>query len=250
MQPDFHDFGSGLRYRTTVKPSFRSVMRFYLLVSIYENTSFWRFLSFLTAGNKSYCGTLQHLTHPQQSTDSPIPEPVSSSKRQALQRKPFALSPVPTQTSSRLRTHGTSVPSTPQNLPGALIRTPGAHPATPPMRPSLPKVACNSRTGVTQHHEMIRTSNILRGNCMRNCGTPRRPLSKSHVIPPGPHSSTAQKPRNINDPISKPETSSRELRAKLLRLRSQGQDTHAYARPEAAEPRLQRIRIGNKHPDR
>ena len=134
MQPDFHDFGSGLRYRTTVKPSFRSVMRFYLLVSIYENTSFWRFLSFLTAGNKSYCGTLQHLTHPQQSTDSPIPEPVSSSKRQALQRKPFALSPVPTQTSSRLRTHGTSVPSTPQNLPGALIRTPGAHPATPQAR--------------------------------------------------------------------------------------------------------------------
>ena len=132
MQPDFHDFGSGLRYRTTVKPSFRSVMRFYLLVSIYENTSFWRFLSFLTAGNKSYCGTLQHLTHPQQSTDSPIPEPVSSSKRQALQRKPFALSPVPTQTSSRLRKHRTSVPSRPQKLPGALIRTTSA----PPMRPS------------------------------------------------------------------------------------------------------------------
>ena len=172
MQPDFHDFGSGLRYRTTVKPSFRSVMRFYLLVSIYENTSFWRFLSFLTAGNKSYCGTLQHLTHPRQSTDSPIPEPVSSSKRQALQRKPFALSPVPTQTSSRLRTHGTSVPSTPQNLPGALIRTPGAHPATPqartqphprraphprpshaPATPSL-NIACNSRTGVTQQREV------------------------------------------------------------------------------------------------
>ena len=137
MQPDFHDFGSGLRYRTTVKPSFRSVMRFYLLVSIYKNTSFWRFLSFLTAGNKSYCGTLQHLTHPQQSTDSPIPEPVSSSKRQALQRKPFALSPVPTQTSSRLRKHRTSVPSRPQKLPGALIRTPGdpqPHPRRAPSR--------------------------------------------------------------------------------------------------------------------
>ena len=38
-----------------------------------------------------------------------------------------------------------------------------------PLTPSLPKVACNSQTGVTQHHEMIRTSNILRGNCMRNC---------------------------------------------------------------------------------
>ena len=82
-------------------------------------------------------------------------------------------------------------------------------------------------------------------------GTPHRPpYLKSHVIPPRPHPPTAQKPRNINDPISKPETSSRELRAKLLRLRSQGQGTHAYARPEAAEPRLQHIRIGNKHPDR
>ena len=247
MQPDFHDFGSGLRYRTTVKPSFRSVMRFYLLVSIYENTSFWRFLSFLTAGNKSYCGTLQHLTHPQQSTDSPIPEPVSSSKRQALQRKPFALSPVPTQTSSRLRTHGTSVPSTPQKLPGALIRTTSA----PPMRPShIPlNIACNSRTGVTQHHEAIRTSKMLRGNCMRNCGTPRRPLSKSHVIPPRPHSVTAQKPRNINDPISKPETFSGELRAKLLgsaRGRRQGQWPPLT---EATEPRLQHIRIGNEDPD-
>ena len=42
------------------------------------------------------------------------------------------------------------------------------------------------------------------------------PSPKSHVIPPGPHSSTAQKPRNINDLISKPETPSGELRAKLL----------------------------------
>ena len=42
------------------------------------------------------------------------------------------------------------------------------------------------------------------------------PSPKSHVIPPGPHSSTAQKPRNINDPISNSETFSRELRAKLL----------------------------------
>ena len=48
-------------------------------------------------------------------------------------------------------------------------------------------------------------------------GTPHRPpYLKSHVIPPRPHPPTAQKPRNINDPISKPETSSRELRAKLL----------------------------------
>ena len=44
----------------------------------------------------------------------------------------------------------------------------------------------------------------------------RPPSPKSHAIPPGPHSPTAQKPRNINDPISKPETPSGELRAKLL----------------------------------
>ena len=142
MQPHFHDFASGLRYRTTVKLYFRSIMRFYLLVSIYENMLFRRFSSFLTAGNKSYCGTLQCLTHPQQSTDSPIFESVSPSQRQASQRKPFILSSTPAQTSSRLRKHRTSVPSRPQKLPGALIRTPDAPqphprcaPATPPMRP-------------------------------------------------------------------------------------------------------------------
>ena len=42
------------------------------------------------------------------------------------------------------------------------------------------------------------------------------PTPKSHVIPPGPHSPVARKPRNINDLISKPETPSGELRAKLL----------------------------------
>lgn len=156
MQPIFLSFVSGVAYRKIVKRYFRSTMRFYLLVLIYENMLFQRFSSFLTAGNKSYCGTLQHLTHPQQSTDSPIPEPVSSSKRQASQRKPFALSSTHAQTSSRLRKHRTSVPSRPQKLPGALIRTtstppmrpshtpdaprphpPSAPPATPPMRPSL-----------------------------------------------------------------------------------------------------------------
>ena len=132
MQPIFLSFVSGVAYRKIVKLHFRSAMRFYLLVSIYENMLFQRFSSFLTAGNKSYCGILQHLTHPQQSTDSPIPEPVSSSKRQASQRKPFALSSTHAQTSSRLRKHRTSVPSRPQKLPGALIRTTSA----PPMRPS------------------------------------------------------------------------------------------------------------------
>ena len=137
---------------------------FYLVVSIYENTSFRRFLSFLTAGNKSYCGTLQHLTDPQQSTVDPIFRPMSPSKRQASQRKPFALSSVSAQTSSHLRRHRTSVPSAPQ---------------TP-------------------------------------CRIRPLPTPKSHVIPPGPHSPVARKPRNINDLISKPETPSGELRAKLL----------------------------------
>ena len=127
---------------------------------------------------------------------------MSPSNRQALQGKPSTLSSPHPQTSSHLRIHGTSVPST--------LHT------RAPTCPSHPKVACNSRTRVTQQHELIRTCNTLKGNCMRNCGTPCRPLSKSHVIPPGPHSSTAQKPRNINDLISKPETPSGELRAKLL----------------------------------
>ena len=60
------------------------------------------------------------------------------------------------------------------------------------------------------------------------------PTPKSHVIPPGPHSAIARKPRNINDLISKPETPSGELRAKLLstchgstsRSPPRGLDTH------------------------
>lgn len=120
---------------------------------------FLPFLAFLTVGTKSKCGTLQRLTHPRQSTVSPIPKPASSPKRQASQRKPFVLSSVSAQTSSHLRIHGILVP------PGA----PTCDPSCAPLTPSLPKVASNSQTGVTQHHEMIRTSNILRGNCMRNC---------------------------------------------------------------------------------
>jgi len=243
MQPIFLSFASGVAYRKIVKRHFRSISSIDQLVSISNYSTKVAKLLFLTAGNKSYCGTLQRLTDSQQSTTEPIPIPVSSPKRQVSQRKPFALSSTPAQTSSRLRTHGTSLPSTPQKLPGALIRTTSA----PPMRPShIPlNIACNSRTGVTQHHEAIRTSKMLRGNCMRNCGTPRRPLSKSHVIPPGPHSSTAQKPRNINDPISKPETSSRELRAKLQHLRPLAGPGHARVRP----PGGRRAQAAT-HPDR
>ena len=239
MQPIFCSFTSGVAYRKTVKPYFRRISTFDLVVSIYENAPFRRFLSFLTAGNKSKCGTLQRLTHPRQSTDGPILKPVSSSKRQASQRKPFALSSVSTQTSSHLRIHGTSVPSA----------HPNCAPLAAPVAPSLPKVACNSRTGVTQRHEVIWTGNMSRWNCMRNCRAPHCAPEKSHVIPLGPHSPTAQKPRNINDPISKPETSSRELRAKLQHLRPLAGHGATQARPEPNAPRLQHIRIGNKHPD-
>lgn len=160
MQPIFFSFVSGLRYRKTVKLYFRRISMFYLVVSIYENTSFRRFLSFLTAGNKSYCGTFQRLTHPRQSTVEPILRPASSQNRQASQRKTFALSSVSAQTSSHLRRHRTSVLSTPQKLPGTLIRTtsaPHPHPrrppvtpiATPPMYPShtasTPQTPCRIR---------------------------------------------------------------------------------------------------------
>ena len=206
MQPIFLSFVSGVAYRKIVKLHFRSAMRFYLLVSIYENMLFQRFSSFLTAGNKSYCGTLQHLTHPQQSTDSPIPEPVSSSKRQASQRKPFALSSTHAQTSSRLRKHRTSVPSRPQKLPGALIRTTSA----PPMRPSHTSIRPSHTPDTPQPHL----------DTPPDAPLPPHPHSlltpKSHVIPPGLYSPIARKPRNINDLISKPETPSGELRAKLL----------------------------------
>ena len=212
MQPIFCSFASGLPYRKTVKLHFCRISTIDLLVSIYENMLFRLFSSFLTAGNKSKCGTLQRLTHPQQSTDEPIFRPVSPPKRQAMQGKSFVLSPISTQTSSHLRTHRTSVPSRPQKLPGALIRTKSApqtlpqcthrhtldapqttpqtsprrplppHPHSlptpshastpPPSAPTLPphpKVACNSQTGVTQQHKVIRTSKLVRGNCMRNC---------------------------------------------------------------------------------
>ena len=137
MQPIFLSFVSGVAYRKIVKRHFRSISTIDHLVSISNCSPKVAKLLFLTAGNKSYCGTLQRLTHPQQSTDSPILEPVSSSKRQASQRKPFALSSTPAQTSSRLRTHGTSVPAAPQKPPGALIRTTSA----PPMRPSCAPLA-------------------------------------------------------------------------------------------------------------
>ena len=207
MQPIFLSFASGVAYRKIVKLHFRSISSIDQLVSISNYSTKVAKLLFLTAGNKSYCGTLQRLTHPQQSTDSPIPEPVSSSKRQASQRKPFALSSVSAQTSSRLRKHRTSVPSRPQKLPGALIRTTSAPPIRPSHTPDTPqphpRYAPATPTAEPPDAPLPPDPHSL-------------PTPKSHVIPPGLYSPIARKPRNINDLISKPETPSGKLRAKLL----------------------------------
>ena len=84
------------------------------------------------------------------------------------------------------------------------------------------------------------------------------PSPKSHVIPPGPHSSTAQKPRNINDPISNSETPSGELRAKLLstchgstsRSPPRGLDTHTRTTGAAGVEGAGRARTSTRTPDR
>jgi len=149
MQPIFFSFVSGLHYRKTVKLYFRRISTFDLVVSIYENASFRRFLSFLTAGNKSKCGTLQRLTGSQQSTDKPIFRPVSPPKRQASQRKPFALSSVSAQTSSHLRRHRTSVPPTPHSPSCRNYTLP---PTAPHTLPPCPRFAPNHTHSHTHSH--------------------------------------------------------------------------------------------------
>ena len=157
----------------------------------------------------------------------------------SLSCRRYTLELLPTCEYMGLRSHPPqSTLDTPQALPRYTPnRTPDTPPDAPlPLHPHSPlsKSACNSRTGVTQQHEVIQTNNILRRNCMRNCRTPHCAPEKSHVIPPGPHSPTARKPRNINDLISRPETPSGELRAKLLstchgstfRSPPRGLDTH------------------------
>ena len=174
MQPIFCSFVSGLHYRKTVKLYFRRISAFYLVVSIYENTSIRRFLSFLTAGNKSKCGTLQHLTDPQQSTVDPIFRPMSPSKRQASQRKPFALSSVSAQTSSRLRRHRTSVPPTPHSPSCRNYTLP---PTAPHTLPPCPRFAPNHT-----HSHTPDTSPDAPPSHTPPQTYPRRPL------PPHPHS--------------------------------------------------------------
>ena len=60
---------------------------------------------------------------------------MSPPKRQATQGKPSILSSPHPRTSSHLRKHRTSVPSRPQKLPGALIRTKSAPQTLPQLQP-------------------------------------------------------------------------------------------------------------------
>ena len=87
------------------------------------------------------------------------------------------------------------------------------HPFPPKLLPTCGNIGLPSHlhTPLSPHLPQLRLSCASVAPCRI-----RPPSPKSHVIPPGPHSPTAQKPRNINDPISKPETPSGELRAKLL----------------------------------
>ena len=140
MQPIFFSFVSGLHYRKTVKLYFCRISTIYLLVSIYENMSFRLFSSFLTAGNKSKCGTLQRLTHPQQSTAEAIFRLVSPPKRQAMQGKSlscrrYTLELLPTCENIGLQSHlGSRSSQAQSSAPNLHPRRPPAT-ATPPMRP-------------------------------------------------------------------------------------------------------------------
>ena len=209
MQPIFFSFVSGLHYRKTVKLYFCRISTIYLLVSIYENVFFRLFSSFLTAGNKSKCGTLQRLTHSQQSTVEAIFRPVSLPKRQAMQGKPFALSSIHPRTSSHLRKHRTSVPSRPQKLPGALIRTKSAPQTLPQLQPQPHP----SRSQATPSHASIRPSRTPPSAPtlpphLHPRHTPDAPFLRTHTpspppatprhpLPPHPHSLPTPNPHAI-----------------------------------------------------
>jgi len=108
-------------------------------------------------------------------------------------RRSYFRSAVTRKASSTARETFCAVIPTPSNFspsthaPSHTPRYAPHHMPTPPARTThptrshtitTPKVACNSQTGVTQICEAIRTSKVLRGNCMRNCGTPRHPISR------------------------------------------------------------------------
>ena len=140
------------------------------------------------------------MTHPQQSTADAISRLVSPPQRQAMQGKSlscrqFALELLPTCENIGLQSHlgprnSQAHSSAPQETPS---HTPDAPPAMPQALPQTRPLRTHTPPSPQPH-----------------------PTPKSHVIPPGPRSLAARKPRNINDLISKPETPSGELRAKLL----------------------------------
>ena len=143
------------------------------------------------------------MTHPQQSTVNPIFRPVSpQSVKQCKESRPVI------DTASNFF----PPPHAPHHIP--TIHRPSPPPQSRMQFPNRSDLAMRSDTN-KQGAQGELHAKLLSGTTVP--GTPRRPpYLKSHVIPPRPHPPTAQKPRNINDPISKPETSSRELRAKLL----------------------------------
>ena len=158
MQPIFCSFTSGVHYRKTVKRHFRSILPFDLVVSIYENMPFRLFSSFLTAGNKSKCGTLQRLTDPQQSTAKSIFRPVSPPKRQVMQGKSlscrrYTLELLPTCENIGLQSHlGSRSSQAQSSAPNLHPRRPPAT-AAPPMHPqALPSHTPDAPSGPPQPH--------------------------------------------------------------------------------------------------
>lgn len=146
------------------------------------------------------------MTDPQQSTVEAIFRPVSLPKRQAMQGKPFALSSIHPRTSSHLRKHRTSVPSRPQKLPGALIRTKSAPQTLPQLQPQpLPSLRTPSQT-----HIHIHTPDT----------SPTRPSLRTRT--PSPPQSRMQFP-NRSDSATQSDTNKQasqgELHAKLQHLR-------------------------------
>ena len=112
------------------------------------------------------------------------PKTVKHCNENPLPCHPFPLKLLPTCEYTGLQSHlhtplsphlPQSRPALPQLRPACPVapRLPQSRPSCAlPNTPSLPKVACNSRTGVTQRHEVIQTGNMSRGNCMRNCRAP------------------------------------------------------------------------------